>query len=260
MNGGDAFAGAVTVDDAALELTSATALGAAPITFGPDGGLLRIDGSTMPANTISGFGVGDIIDLAGVSFDPQGSATLGGRQPAGDFRERIELRSAARSRRQLWRSDLQPAERSERGDRRGIGNRGARRGQQRWGWAVAFQRASVERRRCHRALRRHHQRAVNLRRRQREHCQRRHRHRHHRQRRRHPAGAAGRRRQRHARQRSRPADRRRRRRRDERDTQRRRGRPLWNDDCHDNRQRRRACGREGRRRHGNDGRMAAASN
>ena len=78
MSGGDDFTGAVTLNDAALELTSATAVGDGPIIFGSNGGLLRIDGTTMPANTISDFGVGDIIDLAGVSFDSNGSAT-GGR-------------------------------------------------------------------------------------------------------------------------------------------------------------------------------------
>ena len=77
MSSGDNFAGSVTLNDAALELTSATAVGEAPITFGSDGGLLRIDGITMPANTISGFGVGDVIDLANVGFASGGIATGG---------------------------------------------------------------------------------------------------------------------------------------------------------------------------------------
>jgi autotransporter passenger strand-loop-strand repeat protein len=39
-------------------------------------GTLQIDGAAMPAATISGFGVGQTIDLAGVAYDGAGSATL----------------------------------------------------------------------------------------------------------------------------------------------------------------------------------------
>jgi uncharacterized repeat protein (TIGR03803 family) len=40
------------------------------------GGTLQIDGTTMPAATISGFGTVGTIDLTGVAFDPAGSAVL----------------------------------------------------------------------------------------------------------------------------------------------------------------------------------------
>ena len=115
----------------------------------------------MPANTISGFGVGDIVELSGVSFDPLGSATLGANNvlviSANGSSYDLQLDPAAN----YGGATFSLLSGAERGDRRGIGNRGARRGQQRWGRAVAFQRAGVERRRCHRALRRHYQRAVN---------------------------------------------------------------------------------------------------
>jgi autotransporter passenger strand-loop-strand repeat protein len=39
-------------------------------------GTLQIDGAAMPAATVSGFGVGQTIDLAGVAYDGAGSATL----------------------------------------------------------------------------------------------------------------------------------------------------------------------------------------
>ena len=39
-------------------------------------GLLEIDGTSMPTAVISGFGSGDVIDLAAVPFDSHGSATL----------------------------------------------------------------------------------------------------------------------------------------------------------------------------------------
>src|SRR5262249_11021944 len=38
---------------------------------------LRIDGTSMPANTIDGFAIGDTVDLAGVSFASLQSAHLG---------------------------------------------------------------------------------------------------------------------------------------------------------------------------------------
>ena len=39
-------------------------------------GTLKIDGAAMPAATVSGFGVGQTIDLTGVAYDGAGSATL----------------------------------------------------------------------------------------------------------------------------------------------------------------------------------------
>ena len=69
LGGGDAFTGLTTISAGTLEVTSATAAGSGSITFGPAGGeTLQIDGSTMPTNVISGFAVGDTIDLAGASY------------------------------------------------------------------------------------------------------------------------------------------------------------------------------------------------
>ena len=81
MRGGDGFGGTVILGGGTFDLTSATAVGSGPIDFGQGvAGVatLQIDGTVMPRNTISGFGLGDIIDLAGVSFDSNGSATAGG--------------------------------------------------------------------------------------------------------------------------------------------------------------------------------------
>ncbi len=77
MGGGDAFDGTVALNDGTFELTSRTAVGNAPIDFGQDGSFatLQIDGIIMPTNTISNFGPGGIIDLAGVSFDSNGTVT-----------------------------------------------------------------------------------------------------------------------------------------------------------------------------------------
>ncbi len=46
------------------------------ITFAGAAGTLQIDDTTMPDSTISGFEPGDTFDLAGVAFDPSGSADL----------------------------------------------------------------------------------------------------------------------------------------------------------------------------------------
>ena len=46
------------------------------ITFTGAAGTLQIDDTTMPDSTISGFEPGDTFDLAGVAFDPSGSADL----------------------------------------------------------------------------------------------------------------------------------------------------------------------------------------
>jgi autotransporter passenger strand-loop-strand repeat protein len=51
-----------------------TASGA--IDFAGSGGTLQIDGTSMPANTVSGFVAGDMFDLAGVAYSSTGSADL----------------------------------------------------------------------------------------------------------------------------------------------------------------------------------------
>ena len=61
------------------QLSSATAGGSGPILFAGDP-TLQIDGTTMPASTISGFSdfssSGDSIDLASIAYDSAGSANL----------------------------------------------------------------------------------------------------------------------------------------------------------------------------------------
>ncbi len=81
MSGGDAFRGNVTISGGTLELSSATAIGSGPITFASQSSgsveTLQVDSSTMPTNIISGFAVGDRIDLLGVTFSSGGGAVLG---------------------------------------------------------------------------------------------------------------------------------------------------------------------------------------
>lgn len=63
-----------TINGGTLEL-QAGAVVTGPITFTGTSGTLQIDGTTMPTNVISGFTLGDTIDLAGDPFDNQ-AATL----------------------------------------------------------------------------------------------------------------------------------------------------------------------------------------
>jgi autotransporter-associated beta strand protein/autotransporter passenger strand-loop-strand repeat protein len=77
MTGGDAFTGGVTISGGTLELVSGGAVGTGPITFATtNSAVLKIDGTAMPTNVISGFVSGDTIDLAGVAFDQSGGATI----------------------------------------------------------------------------------------------------------------------------------------------------------------------------------------
>ena len=59
-----------------FEIVNGGIAGAGSIDF-TGAGTLKIDGQTMPLNRISGFGLGDTIDLAGVSFANGGSIQLG---------------------------------------------------------------------------------------------------------------------------------------------------------------------------------------
>ncbi|MGY3485430.1 hypothetical protein ACVW1C_003313 [Bradyrhizobium sp. USDA 4011] len=59
-----------------MELSSGGSAGSGPITFKGSGGTLKIDATTMPTNVISGFALGDTIDLTGVSFSSAGTAVL----------------------------------------------------------------------------------------------------------------------------------------------------------------------------------------
>jgi FG-GAP-like repeat len=77
------FVNAVT-DDGALDIGAAATLtlanganGGGDIAFVGADGLLAIGGTAMPANTISGFTFGDVIDLQGVAGGGGGFATLG---------------------------------------------------------------------------------------------------------------------------------------------------------------------------------------
>lgn len=61
---------------ATVELTSGMA-GSGSLDFAGSGGLLLVSGTTMPANTLTGFAPGDTIDLRNVAGGAAGSATLG---------------------------------------------------------------------------------------------------------------------------------------------------------------------------------------
>jgi autotransporter passenger strand-loop-strand repeat protein len=64
-----------TISGGMLELTyGGSAAGA--ITFAGSGGVLKIDGTTMPTNAISGFAPGDTFDLAGVAYSSAGNVTV----------------------------------------------------------------------------------------------------------------------------------------------------------------------------------------
>src|SRR5258708_23477913 len=74
MAGGTA---AVTViSGGTLEIQNGGVVGAGGIIFSGSGGKFAIDGTTMPTSAISGFVIGDAIDLAGVSFANGGNVQL----------------------------------------------------------------------------------------------------------------------------------------------------------------------------------------
>ena len=72
------FSGTETIKRGTLELTSGGAAGGGTIVFAGSGATLKIDGTTMPANVISGFTLGEVINLAGIAFNSSDSATYGG--------------------------------------------------------------------------------------------------------------------------------------------------------------------------------------
>jgi autotransporter passenger strand-loop-strand repeat protein len=64
-----------TISGGTLELAiGGSAAGA--ITFAGPSGLLKIDGTMMPTNAISGYAPGDTLDLAGVTYSSAGTVTL----------------------------------------------------------------------------------------------------------------------------------------------------------------------------------------
>ena len=65
LDGDNTFSGGVTIDSGTLELGNPDAAGSGAITFAGDP-TLKIDGTTMPGNTIDGFVAGDTIDLASI--------------------------------------------------------------------------------------------------------------------------------------------------------------------------------------------------
>ncbi len=65
-----------TISGGMLEVASGGSLGSAAVTFAGIGGTLQIYGASMPGAVISGFALFDTVDLAGVGFNGNGSATL----------------------------------------------------------------------------------------------------------------------------------------------------------------------------------------
>ena len=77
LSGRSSYAGGTQIDSGGLELGNAGAAGTGAVTLASGAReTLRIDGTAMPSNTIAGFAEGDVIDLAGVAFDPQGGIQL----------------------------------------------------------------------------------------------------------------------------------------------------------------------------------------
>jgi autotransporter passenger strand-loop-strand repeat protein len=74
FSGGSA-SGTIVNSGGLLDLGSGST-GNGAIIFGSPGGTLEVDGSVMPTGVISGFALGDTIDLAGVSFASGGSVQL----------------------------------------------------------------------------------------------------------------------------------------------------------------------------------------
>jgi hypothetical protein len=75
LDGVDTFTGGLIIAGGTVELSAGNAAGSGPIDFAGDP-TLRLDGTIMPTGTISGLAIGDVIDLAGVTFASGGSATI----------------------------------------------------------------------------------------------------------------------------------------------------------------------------------------
>src|SRR5262249_3499645 len=72
----NAQSGGTTIGDGTLELASGASAGSGAIAFAGSGGVLKIDGATMPTNVINGLAPGDTLDFAGATFSSNGSVTL----------------------------------------------------------------------------------------------------------------------------------------------------------------------------------------
>jgi autotransporter passenger strand-loop-strand repeat protein len=68
--------GAATTISGGKEELAAGAVASGAITFAGTGGILKIDGTVMPTNVVSGFVEGDTFDLAGVAFSSGGTAQV----------------------------------------------------------------------------------------------------------------------------------------------------------------------------------------
>src|SRR5262249_10920459 len=76
LSGADAFGGKVVISASTLELSSAGAAGTGAIVFADGDSTLRIDGTAMPTNVISGLTTGDLIDLANIPFTSGATAQI----------------------------------------------------------------------------------------------------------------------------------------------------------------------------------------
>jgi autotransporter-associated beta strand protein len=76
-NAANSYSGGTTIaGGSTLELGVAGAAGSGAITFSGTGDTLKIDGTTMPSNTIAGFVSGDTFDIASLDYGGVGSANL----------------------------------------------------------------------------------------------------------------------------------------------------------------------------------------
>lgn len=77
FSGASTFTGGVDISAGTFELASLEAAGTGRITFESSSATLKIDLGTQSTNTIYGFGGGDVVDLAALTYASGGTATLG---------------------------------------------------------------------------------------------------------------------------------------------------------------------------------------
>jgi autotransporter-associated beta strand protein len=76
-NAANSYSGGTTIaGGSTLELGVAGAAGSGSITFSGTADTLKIDGTTMPSNTIAGFVSGDTFDISSLNYDGVGTANL----------------------------------------------------------------------------------------------------------------------------------------------------------------------------------------
>jgi autotransporter-associated beta strand protein len=77
LGGDNTYSGGTTITGAStLEIGASGTAGTGAIGFSGSGGTLKIDGATMPTNTIDGVAESDTIDLTGIAYDATGSVNL----------------------------------------------------------------------------------------------------------------------------------------------------------------------------------------